>query len=106
MITNKFAFAFAFYIRRPPIAAAAAAATRRFALIARMATSLDIIGFPLRLRVLRPPIAAAILLFVDFARDTIFAIAALAFGFFLREFFIFLMLRRVRDIYIYSHDKK
>ena len=93
-------------MRRPPIAAAAADATRRFALIARIATSLGMLGFPLRLRVLRPPIAAAMLLLVDLARAIIFAIAALTFGLTLRDCFIFLMLRRVRAIYIYSYDKK
>ena len=84
------------------MAAAAADATRLFALIARIATLLGIPAF----RVRRPPIAAAMLLLVDFARAIIFAIAALPDEVFacaapaLRERFI---LRRVRAI-IYLHD--
>jgi hypothetical protein len=79
------------------MAAAAADATRLFALIARIATLLGIPAF----RVRRPPIAAAMLLLVDFARAIIFAIAAFAVAApALRERFI---LRRVRAI-IYLHD--
>ena len=83
------------------MAAAAADATRLFALIARIATLLGILGFCFRVR--RPPIAAAMLLFVDFNRDIIFAIAALADPApALRERFI---LRRVRAIYIFTRYK-
>jgi hypothetical protein len=79
------------------MAAAAADATRLFALIARIAILLGILAF----RVRRPPIAAAMLLLVDFARAIIFAIAAFGFAATaLRERFI---LRRVRAI-IYLHD--
>jgi hypothetical protein len=80
------------------MAAAAADATRLFALIARIATLLGMLGFCFRVR--RPPIAAAMLLLVDFARAIIFAIAALDGAPALRERFI---LRRVRAI-IYLHD--
>jgi hypothetical protein len=78
------------------MAAAAADATRLFALIARMAILLGILAF----RVRRPPIAAAMLLLVDFARAIIFAIAAFTAPPVLRERFI---LRRVRAI-IYLED--
>jgi hypothetical protein len=79
---------------------AAADARRLFALIARMATLLGIL--PRCFRVRRPPIAAAMLLLVDFNRDIIFAIVGLTFLFVftLRERFMF---RRVRAI-IYLHD--
>ena len=81
------------------MAAAAADATRLFALIARIATLLGMLTFCFRVR--RPPIAAAMLLLVDFNRDIIFAIAAFAVAApALRERFI---LRRVRAI-IYLHD--
>jgi hypothetical protein len=75
------------------MAAAAADATRLFALIARIAILLGILGFCFRVR--RPPIAAAMLLLVDFARAIIFAIAALDGAPALRER---LILRRVRAI--------
>ena len=99
MITNKFNplsinTQSRAYHRRPPIAAAAADATRLFALIARIATLLGMLTFCFRVR--RPPIAAAMLLLVDFNRDIIFAIAALDDeDFALLERFI---LRRVRAI--------
>jgi hypothetical protein len=81
------------------MAAAAADATRLFALIARIAKLLGMLTFCFRVR--RPPIAAAMLLLVDFNRDIIFAIAALADeDFALLERFI---LRRVCAI-IYVHD--
>ena len=57
------------------MAAAAADATRLFALIARIARLLGILARCFRVR--RPPIAAAMLLLVDFNRDIIFAIATL-----------------------------
>ena len=81
------------------MAAAAADATRLFALIARIAILLGILGCCFRVR--RPPIAAAMLLLVDFNRDIIFAIAALdEQDFALLERFI---LRRVRAIiYLYN----
>lgn len=82
------------------MAAAAADATRLFALIARIATLLGILTCCFRVR--RPPIAAAMLLLVDFNRDIIFAIVVLADeDFALLDRFI---LRRVRAI-IYLHDK-
>jgi hypothetical protein len=64
-----------------------------------MAILLGMLGFCFRVR--RPPIAAAILLLVDFARAIIFAIAAFAgAALALRERFI---LRRVRAIiYLYN----
>jgi hypothetical protein len=91
------------YIRPPPIAAAAADATRRFAFIARIATLLGMLGLPRRLRVRRPPIAAAMLLFADFALAIIFAIALFSLASPpLHERFI---LRRVRAIYIFTPQK-
>jgi len=83
------------------MAAAAADATRLFALIARIAILLGMLAFCFRVR--RPPIAAAMLLLVDFALAIIFAIAALPDEVFaLLERFI---LRRVRAIYIFTRYK-
>jgi hypothetical protein len=79
------------------MAAAAADATRLFALIAGIAMLIGILRYCFLVR--RPPIAAAMLLLVDFARATLFAIAALAGAPALRERFI---LRRVRAIYIFT----